>query len=129
MTFSSFGFGMSWEQTYGYSQALRAGSLLIVSGQLSHDMQGRFIGEGDFELQVRTAYANLDRVLTHFNATKERVVGTTSYVKDLRRHFDTLARVNREYFGSHKPTSTVIGVVDLVLPQQLVEIAAIAVLT
>jgi enamine deaminase RidA (YjgF/YER057c/UK114 family) len=128
MAFTTFGFDVPWEQGYGYSQALRAGPLLFVSGQLSHDAQARFLGEGDFELQVRTSFANLDRVLAHFGATKERVVETTIYVRDLRKHFDALARLNREYFGAHRPASTVLGVADLALPQQLVEIAAVAVL-
>ena len=128
MAFTTFVFDVPWEQGFGYSQALRSGPLLFVSGQLSHDAQARFIGEGDFELQVRTSFANLDRVLAHFGVTKERVVETTIDVRDLRKHFDALARLNREYFGAHRPASTVLGVVDLALPQQLVEIAAVAVL-
>jgi 2-iminobutanoate/2-iminopropanoate deaminase len=49
-------------------------------------------------------------------------------VKDLRQHFDAIARFHAEYFGGHRPTSTVLGVVDLALPEQLVEIAAVAVI-
>jgi 2-iminobutanoate/2-iminopropanoate deaminase len=55
-------------------------------------------------------------------------VQTTLYVKDLDQVCADAARLHAEYFGSHRPTSTVIGVVDLALPPQLVEIAAIAVL-
>ena len=50
------------------------------------------------------------------------------YVKNLREHFDDITRLHREYFGDHRPTSTLLGVVDLALPPQLVEISAIAVL-
>lgn len=128
MAFTTFDFGVPWEKGFGYSQALRAGPLLFVSGQLSHDRQGRLVGEGDFELQVRTSFANLDRVLAHFGAKKEGVVETTIYVRDLPKHFDILARLNQEYFGAHRPTSTTLGVVDLAFRQQLVEIAAVAVL-
>jgi enamine deaminase RidA (YjgF/YER057c/UK114 family) len=55
-------------------------------------------------------------------------VETMVYVKNLREHFDDIARLHREYFGDHRPTSTLLGVVDLALPPQLVEISAIAVL-
>jgi 2-iminobutanoate/2-iminopropanoate deaminase len=36
--FQTFGFGMPWEEAYGFSQALRSGPTLYISGQLSHDM-------------------------------------------------------------------------------------------
>ncbi len=122
----SHSFGMPWEQSYGFAQAIQVGPALYISGQLSHDMEANFVGEGDFELQVRTTLANLDRVLESYGAGREQVVQTTVYVKDLRRHFDDVARLHAEYFGQHRPTSTVLGVVDLALPQQLVEIAAVA---
>lgn len=124
----SHDFGMPWETGYGFCQAMQVGPTLYISGQLSHDMEAQFVGEGDFELQVRTTFANLDRVLEAHGARRNQVVQTTVYVKDLRGHFSEIARLHAEYFGEHRPTSTVLGVVDLALPQQLVEIAAIAVL-
>ena len=126
--FQTFGFGMPWEEAYGFSQALRSGSTLYISGQLSHDMDAKFVGEGDFELQVRTTFTNIDRVLEAHDAHKNQIVETMVYVKNLREHFDDIARLHREYFGDHRPTSTLLGVVDLALPPQLVEISAIAVL-
>jgi enamine deaminase RidA (YjgF/YER057c/UK114 family) len=58
---------------------------------------------------------------------REYVVQTTVYVKALRRHFDAVARLHAEYFGPHRPTRTVLGVADLALPPQLMEIAAVAI--
>lgn len=126
--FEPFGFGMPWEDGYGFSQAIRTGNTLYISGQLSHDMDGNFVGEEDFELQVRTTFANLDRVLDAYGARKDRIVETTVYVKDLRTHFEKVSALHREYFGNHRPTSTLLGVVDLALPPQMVEIAAVAIL-
>ncbi len=105
----------------------KAGPTLYIAGQLSHDMEANFVGEGDFELQVRTSFANLDRVLEVYGAQRAHVVQTTVYVKELSRHFDAIARLHAEYFGAHRPTSTVLGVVELALPPQLVEIAAVAI--
>ena len=127
LTPQPYSFGMPWEQGYGFAQAIQAGSTLYISGQLSHDMQANFVGEGDFELQVRTTFANLDRILEAHGVRREHVVQTTVYVKEPRRFFDQTARLHAEYFGEHRPTSTVLGVVELALPQQLVEIAAVAV--
>ena len=122
-----YSFGVPWEQGYGFAQAIQVGPTVYISGQLSHDQAANFIGEGDFALQVRTSFANLDRVLEAYGARREHVVQTTVYVKDLRQHFDAIARLHAEYFGAHRPTSTVLGVVDLALPAQLVEIAAVAI--
>ena len=126
--FQPFGFGMPWEEAYGFSQAIRSGSTLYISGQLSHDMEANFVGEGDFELQVRTTFANIDRVLEAYGANRDQIVETMVYVRNLRQHFEDIARLHREYFGKHRPTSTLLGVVDLAQPPQLVEISAIAVL-
>jgi|SRR5215208_987371 len=127
LALNSHSFGMPWEKAYGFAQAIQVGPTLYISGQLSHDMEANFVGGGDFGLQVRTTFANLDRVLEAYRAQREHVVQTTVYVKDLRRHFDEVAGLHAEYFGAHRPTSTVLGVVELALPEQLVEIAAIAV--
>jgi reactive intermediate/imine deaminase len=119
---------MPWEEEHGFSQAIRSGNTLYISGQLSHDMGANFIGEGDFELQVRTTLENLDRVLQAHGASRNQIVATTVYVKNLREHFKNINRLHKEYFGDHRPTSTLIGIAELALPQQLVEIAAVAIL-
>jgi enamine deaminase RidA (YjgF/YER057c/UK114 family) len=123
----SHSFGVPWENGYGFAQAIQVGPTVYISGQLSHDMEANFVGSGDFELQVRTTFTNLDRVLEAYGLQREHVVQTTVYVKDLRQNFEAIGRLHAEYFGEHRPTSTVLGVVDLALPEQLVEIAAVAV--
>ncbi|MBW8707236.1 2-iminobutanoate/2-iminopropanoate deaminase [Streptomyces sp. MBT84] len=120
-----FGFGMPWESPYGYSQAIQVGDTVYVSGQVSHDRDGNFVGAGDFELQVATTLANLDLVLEHFGAQRSQIVESTVLVKNLRENFDATARLHAAYFGEHWPTSTTIGVSDLALPDQLVEIGAL----
>ncbi|ULR53450.1 Rid family hydrolase [Streptomyces deccanensis] len=121
----AYGFGVPWESIYGYSQAVQVGDTVHVSGQLSHDRDGTFVGAGDFELQVRTTLENLDLVLKEFGAERGQIVETTVLVRNLRENFDTTARLHAEYFGEHRPTSTVMGVSDLALPDQLVEIGAL----
>ncbi|MEV6654047.1 Rid family hydrolase [Streptomyces sp. NPDC051219] len=120
-----FGFGMPWESLYGYSQAIQVGDTVYVAGQVSHDRDGNFVGAGDFELQVKTTLANLDLVLKHFGAERSQIVESAVLVRNLRENFDTTARLHAEYFGEHRPISTVMGVSDLALPDQLVEIGAL----
>ena len=63
-------------------------------------MAANFLGDGDFELQVRTTLSNLDRVLDAFGAGKMDIVQTTVYVKNLPKHFDAIERLHAEYFGT-----------------------------
>jgi enamine deaminase RidA (YjgF/YER057c/UK114 family) len=126
--FEALSFGMPWEEDHGASQAIKSGSMLYISGQLSHDMDANFVGEADFELQVRTTFNNIDKILHSYGASRSQIVATTVYVKNLRAHFKEISRLHKEYFGDHRPTSTLLGVADLALPQQLVEISALAIL-
>jgi len=119
-TWKSYGFGMPWEKQYGYAQAIQVGPTLYISGQESHDMEANFVGAGDFELQVRTTFANLDRILAFYGARKQHIVQTTVYVKERRRTFDAMARLHAEYFGEHRPRGRRPGTA----PPQLVEIGA-----
>jgi 2-iminobutanoate/2-iminopropanoate deaminase len=125
--FDFFGFGVPWEDLANYSQAVRAGNLLFVSGQLSHDAEGNFL-DGDVATQARNTCANLNTVLTQFGVERDRVVQFDVYLINLRDNFAPAVKECARYFGSHRPASNAFGVVDLALPQQLIEASAIAVL-
>ena len=51
--------GMPWEQEYGYSQAVKVGDTIYLSGQVSHDDKGNIVGLGDMEARVREQMARL----------------------------------------------------------------------
>jgi 2-iminobutanoate/2-iminopropanoate deaminase len=127
-TFEYFGFGVPWEEAANYSQALRAGDLLFISGQLSHDPDGNFLGEGNFEAQADATFENLDRVLAKFSAERSDIVEVNVFIVDLRTHFDAAIAGCKRYFGEHRPATNTIGVDALAFPEQLLEIAATAVL-
>jgi 2-iminobutanoate/2-iminopropanoate deaminase len=48
--------GMPWEKEYGYSQAVKVGDTIYVSGQVAHDDNGKIVGKGEMEAQMRQAY-------------------------------------------------------------------------
>jgi len=74
---------MPWEQEYGYSQSVKVGDTIYLSGQVSHDDQGNVLGEGDMEVQMRAAYANVAKVLAQNGATIENVVDEIIFVTDM----------------------------------------------
>jgi len=126
--FEHFGFGVTWEDAASYSQAVRAGNLLFVSGQLSHDPDGTFLHAGDFEAQAAATLDNLDRVLSQFKAQRSDIVEINVFLIDLRANFDAAVAGTRRYFEPHRPASNVFGVESLAFPEQLIEIAATVVL-
>ena len=118
--------GVPWEESYCYSQAIKAGDYVFVSGQLSHDKKGNFVGVGDFEKQVRQTYENLKTVLGKFECSLEDVVHETVYVTDPATQGEIFSRIHRELYGKCPPGSDFIGIRRLFLEDQLIEIGVIA---
>ncbi|MET9544019.1 RidA family protein [Streptomyces sp. NPDC006627] len=111
------------ESDFGYAQAIRSGELIHVSGQLAFDETGTFAHAGDFSAQLQRTYTNLDKVLDHYGATRNQVVSQNLYVVNLRQNAAATAEGNLAYFGDHRPTATVLGVTELTLPGQVIEIS------
>lgn len=106
-----------------YSQAIRAGPFLFVSGQLGIDPASGRLAE-DFEGQVRLALANIRAVLEQVGLTWDDVVKTTVYLTDMS-FFPKFNEVYSEVLGSGLPARSVVAVKEL--PKDaLVEIEAIA---
>lgn len=126
--FELFAFGVPWEDAAGYSQGLRAGNLLRVSGQLSHDLDGNFLHGDDFDGQLEATLENLGRVLAHYRAKRTDVIEVNVFVVDLRANFDAAIAGSKRFFGDHRPANNTIGVDALAFPEQLIEIAATALL-
>ena len=106
-----------------YSQAVRAGNLLITSGQLGLDPLTGNLPEG-VEAQTKQSLENIGTILTEAGLSLTNVVKTTVFI----RNMDDFARVNGIYasfFGEHKPARSCVEV--SALPKNgLVEIEAIA---
>lgn len=123
---TTYDHGVPWEQEFGVTQGHRANGTIYVSGQFSHDMQGAFVGEGDFEAQVRQTLDNLDRVLAGFGVTRSSLAEIVVYLTNPREHFERCVALYKEYVGPHRPAATLVGVSGLAFPHQLIEIRAVA---
>jgi enamine deaminase RidA (YjgF/YER057c/UK114 family) len=122
-TIDVFNHNVPAESDFGYSQAIKSGDLIHVSGQLSLDEAGEFLHADDFAAQLKQTYANTDKVLDHYGVTRNQVVSQTLYVVNLRQNAAATAEGNLEYFGDHRPASTVFGVTELTFPGQVIEIS------
>lgn len=112
-----------------FSQAIEvpmAGSLLFLSGLTSRNKDGSVFGGGDITAQTERCLDNLIALLEEAEAGLDDVVAVTLYVRDMS-HFDAVHEVRRRYFRVPFPSSTMIEVSALALPEMLIEITAIAV--
>ena len=102
---------MRWEKEYGYSQAVKVGDTIYLAGQVSHDDEGNILGEGDMEVQMRAAYANLGKVLAQYGATIENVVDEILFVTDIDAAFAARVKMKQEVFsGSPVLGSTIVQI-------------------
>ena len=106
-----------------YSQAVRAGNLLIISGQLGLDPLTGNLPEG-VEAQTKQSLENIRAILAEAGFALTDVVKTTVFISNM----NDFARVNGIYaafFGEHKPARSCVEV--SALPKNgLVEIEVIA---
>jgi 2-iminobutanoate/2-iminopropanoate deaminase len=118
--------GMS-EPISHFTHVVRAGRLVFVSGCVATDAEGRTVGGGDVVAQARQVHENLKKCLAAAGATFADVCKVTVFLKNVAdREQVNIAR--REYFGPHRPASTLVQIARLVRDDLLVEIEAIAVL-
>jgi 2-iminobutanoate/2-iminopropanoate deaminase len=107
-----------------YSQAIKAGGLLFVSGQVaiqpgSSEPVSHAIGE-----QTEQVFANLRAILEAAGSSLDRIVKTTVYLTNLD-HFQGMNEVYKQYVGDLPPARATIEVSKLPAGS-LVEIEAIA---
>ena len=109
-----------------YSQGIRAGNLLFVSGQGHLDPATGALIEGDVATQTRRCMENIGAILKAGGASFDHVVRTTVYLADMN-DFAAMNAVYGEYFSTPAPARTTIQAARL--PKDMrVEIDVIAAL-
>lgn len=104
-----------YEDTVGYSRAVRTGPFIAVSGT---------VGAGDdIAAQARDALKRIEAALHEAGATLSDVVRTRMYVTDISR-WRELGAVHAEFFGDIRPATSMVEVSALIAPGLFVEIEA-----
>ena len=107
-----------------YSQAIRIGSFLYTSGQISLDPETMEMVTGSIEIETKKALQNIQAILIEDGLSLNNVVKTTVYLTDLG-NFSMMNQVYESFFSDNKPARSCIQV--SALPKgAIVEIDAIA---
>src|SRR5262245_36203074 len=109
-----------------WSNAIRAGDMLFISGQVAYRFEGRteLVGKDEYE-QTRQIFSRIDRIIKAAGGTMDNLVKMTIYVVDIRKNTEVW-RARREFFTGDFPASTLVEVRSLAKPEELVEIETIA---
>lgn len=95
-----------------YSQAIRSGQLVFLSGQIPLDPVTMEIVGGDFEARARQVFDNLKAVAVQAGGDLDHVVKLTIYLTDLD-NFATVNVVMADYFQEPYPARAALGVASL----------------
>lgn len=109
-----------------FSSAVRAGDFLYISGVTAMDERRQIVGVGDIEAQAKFIYGKIAKVLEAAGGNLSQIVETVDYVTTFDG-YDKTAKVRRDLFGNGPfPAATGVKVSELVRPEALIEIRAIA---
>ena len=95
-----------------YSQAVRVGDTIWVSGQIPLDPLTKEMVGGGIEAQTRQVFANLKAIVLAAGATFDDVVKANVYLMDLS-HFALVNKIMAEHFREPYPARAAIGVASL----------------
>ncbi len=95
-----------------YSQATVLGNLVFVSGMLGIDPLTNRLAGDDMRSQTRQALLNIERILKEAGSGLDRVARCNLYLTDYGR-LSEANEVYAEFFSTHKPAKTGVGVSEL----------------
>lgn len=109
-----------------WSNAIRAGDMLFISGQVARPFDGGtgIVGKDEYE-QAWQIFSRIDRIVKAAGGTLDDLVKMTIYVVNIEKNTEVW-RARREFFGGDFPASTLVEVSSLAKPDVLVEIETVA---
>ena len=109
-----------------WSNCIRAGDFLFISGQVARPFEGgkTLVGSNEYE-QTKQIFARIKRICEAAGGSLDDIVKMTIFLVDIRKNTEVW-RARREFFSGDFPASTLVEVRSLAGPETLVEIETIA---
>lgn len=109
------------EKAYGYTHAVKIGNEIKISGAVSMDDKGNLTAARNLEQQMKSCYADLEKILKHYGCTFDDVVAENIYTTNMQE-FIKVAGYRNSVYKKQFPTGTWLEVKGLALQGQLIEI-------
>lgn len=109
-----------WEDSVGYSRAIKIGNQIEVSGTTAGGHQGEYA-------QTVAIIEQVAKVLEELGSSLKDVVRTRMYVTDISK-WEEVGRAHRDFFGEIRPATSMVEVAKLIRPDLVVEIEFTAIL-
>ena len=109
-----------------WSNCIRAGDFLFISGQVARPLEGgKMLVGGDEYEQARQIFTRIQHICEAAGGSLEDIVKMTIYMVNITNNTEVW-RARREFFSGDFPASTLVEVRALATPETLVEIETIA---
>ena len=114
---------------FTWSDAVKKGKILAISGTVATDENHRTLYAGNLEAQMRYIYETVKGLLEKAGASFDDVIKTTDYIAPQAvADYVKTAEIRREYFKGNYPAATGVVVHSLLRPDWLIEIEFLAVI-
>ena len=109
------------EKAFGYSHAVKICNDIKISGAVSMDENATPTAVGDMEQQMKNCYADLKKILDHYDASFDDVVVENIFTTDMTKFLE-VAGYRNEIYKNNFPAGSWLGVNELAFPEFLIEI-------
>ena len=109
-----------------WSNCIRAGDMLFISGQVARPLEGgkTLVGGNEYE-QTKQIFTRIKSICEAAGGSLDDIVKMTIFMVDIRNNTEVW-RARREFFSGDFPASTLVEVRSLAGPETLVEIETVA---
>ena len=109
-----------------WSNGIRAGDFLFISGQVARPFEGgrTLVGSNEYE-QTKQIFSRIKRICEAAGGSLEDIVKMTIFLVNIKNNTEVW-RARREFFTGDFPASTLVEVRSLAGPETLVEIETVA---
>ena len=96
------------EKAFGYSHAVKICNQIKISGAVSMDNDANPTAIGDIEQQMKNCYADLKKILDHYNASFDDVIVENIFTTDMKAFLE-VASYRNEIYTKNYPTGSWLG--------------------
>jgi enamine deaminase RidA (YjgF/YER057c/UK114 family) len=120
--------GSPYEDSIGFSRAVRVGPYITIGGTAPLDANGNTVGIGDIKMQTKQCLETIKIALEKAGSSLNDVVRTRMLLTNIE-DWKAAAKVRASYFKTIKPVDTIMQVSRFIDPDWLIEIEVDAIIT